>query len=70
MRIAILVPDPDYPEPWRWTYDPESAALASGGAEVIPVAWTGAGNLSDFDLVLPLVAWGYHRAFHSRESTT
>jgi len=60
MRIAILVPDPDYPEPWRWTYDPEAAALASGGAEVTPIPWTGSGNLSEFDLVLPLVAWGYH----------
>ena len=25
-----------------------------------PIAWTEAGDLSDFDLVLPLVAWGYH----------
>jgi len=60
MRIAILVPDPDYPEPWRWTYDPESAALAAGGADVTPIPWTDAGDLSGFDLVLPLVAWGYH----------
>jgi glutathione synthase/RimK-type ligase-like ATP-grasp enzyme len=60
MRIAILVPAPDYPEPWRWTYDPEAEALASAGAEVTPIAWTEAGDLSDFDLVLPLVVWGYH----------
>ena len=60
MRIAILVPDPDYPEPWRWTYDPEAEALTSAGAEVTPVAWTEAGDLSTFDLVLPLVVWGYH----------
>jgi glutathione synthase/RimK-type ligase-like ATP-grasp enzyme len=60
MRIAILVPDPDYPEPWRWTYDPEAEALAAGGAEVTPIAWTQAGDLSDFDLVTPLVVWGYH----------
>ena len=60
MRIAILVPAPDYPEPWRWTYDPESHALASVGAEVTPIAWTDAGDLSGFDLVLPLVVWGYH----------
>lgn len=60
MRIAVLVPDPAYPEPWRWTYDPESEALAAGGAEVEAVAWTEAGSLSGFDLVTPLVAWGYH----------
>jgi glutathione synthase/RimK-type ligase-like ATP-grasp enzyme len=60
MRIAILVPDQDYPEPWRWTFDPEAAALDAGGAEVTPVAWTEAADLSAFDLVLPLVVWGYH----------
>jgi len=63
MRIAILVPDPDYPEPWRWTFDPEAAALAAHGAEVSPIAWTEAGDLSGFDLVLPLVAWGYHKDY-------
>ena len=60
MRIAVLVPDPDYPEPWRWTYDPEAEALTQAGAEVTPIAWTEAGDLSGFDLVLPLVVWGYH----------
>lgn len=60
MRIAMLVPDPDYPEPWRWTFDPEAEALRSAGAEVEPVAWTEAHDLSSFDLVLPLIAWGYH----------
>lgn len=60
MRIAVLVPAPDYPEPWAWAYDVEAAALASGGAKVEPVAWTDPGDLSGFDLVLPLVAWGYH----------
>jgi glutathione synthase/RimK-type ligase-like ATP-grasp enzyme len=60
MRAAILVPDPDYPEPWRWTYDPEAAVLESVGFEVEPVAWTAADDLSAFDVVLPLVAWGYH----------
>ncbi len=60
MRIAVLVPAPDYPEPWAWTYDVEAAALASAGARVEPVAWTEAGDFAEFDLVLPLVAWGYH----------
>jgi glutathione synthase/RimK-type ligase-like ATP-grasp enzyme len=60
MRVAILVPAPDYPEPWRWTYDPEAQALAAAGAEVTPIAWTEAGDLAGFDVVLPLIAWGYH----------
>jgi len=60
MRIAVLVPAPDYPEPWAWTYDVEAAVLQNAGAEVEPVAWTEAADLSAFDLVLPLVAWGYH----------
>jgi glutathione synthase/RimK-type ligase-like ATP-grasp enzyme len=60
MRIAVLVPAPDYPEPWRWTYDVEAAALEAAGAKVEPVAWTEADTLSGFDLILPLVAWGYH----------
>jgi len=60
MRVAILVPAPDYPEPWRWTYDPEAQALAAAGAKVTPIVWTEAGDLSSFDIVLPLIAWGYH----------
>lgn len=60
MRIAFLVPDPDYPEPWRWAFDVEAQALVAAGATVEPVSWTQQTELSDFDLVLPLVAWGYH----------
>ena len=63
MRIAILVPAPDYPEPWRWTYDPEAEALEDAGADVTPIAWTEAGDLAEFALVLPLVAWGYHEDY-------
>lgn len=60
MRIAFLVPDRNYPEPWRWAFDVEAQALIQAGADVEPVSWTEAGELADFDLVLPLVAWGYH----------
>jgi glutathione synthase/RimK-type ligase-like ATP-grasp enzyme len=60
MRIAVLVPAPGYPEPWAWAYDVEAAALRGAGAEVEPVAWTDAGDLMGYDLVLPLVTWGYH----------
>src|SRR3954465_1209525 len=60
MRIVVLVPDPDYPEPWSWISDPQAKALADAGAAVEPLAWTEADDLSAYDLVLPLVAWGYH----------
>ena len=60
MRIAILVPDPGYPEPFAWAFDVEAEVLRSAGCTVDPVSWTSAGNLSTYDLVLPLVAWGYH----------
>lgn len=59
MRVAILVPAPGYPEPWAWAYDVEAAALERAGAEVTPVPWTQAHDLSGFDVVVPLVAWGY-----------
>ena len=60
MKLAFLVPAPDFAEEWRWAFDAEAAALVAGGVEVEPVAWTEAGDLSGFDLVLPLVAWGYY----------
>jgi len=60
MRIAVLVPAPDYPEPWRWAYDLEAEALTRAGASVEPIAWTETNELKGFDLILPLVAWGYH----------
>lgn len=60
MRLAFLVPAPDYPEPWRWAFDPQAAALEKRGATVDPIVWTEPTDLSGYDLVLPLVAWGYH----------
>ena len=63
MRIAVLIPAPDYPEPWRWAYDVEADALIGAGASVEAIEWTDTGDLSKFDLVLPLVAWGYHHDY-------
>ena len=63
MRVAVLVPAPDFPEPYAWTYDVEAAILGQIGIEVEPVAWTEIGEVGDiaaFDLILPLVAWGYN----------
>lgn len=63
MRAAVLVPAPDYREEWGWAYDVEAAALRAAGIEVEPLPWTEAGDLSAFDVVLPLVVWGYHLRF-------
>ncbi len=60
MKLAFLVPAPDYSEEWRWAFDAEAAALVAGGIAVEPVPWTEAGDLTGYDLVLPLVVWGYH----------
>ena len=60
MRVAILTPDPAAVEEWRWAYDPEARALADAGADVEAVPWTQAEDLGRFDVVAPLVAWGYH----------
>ena len=60
MRLAVLVPDPDYPEPWRWAFDVEADALKAAGCSVDAVAWTQLDDVDGYDLVLPLVAWGYH----------
>lgn len=59
MRVAMLVPAPGYPEPWAWAYDVEAAALERAGAKVTPRPWIQANNLVGFDLIVPLVAWGY-----------
>jgi glutathione synthase/RimK-type ligase-like ATP-grasp enzyme len=60
MRLAVLVPDPDFPEPWDWAYGVEADALKASGASVDAVPWTQAGELGGYDLILPLVVWGYH----------
>lgn len=60
MRATVLVPAPDYPEAWDWAYDVEAAALRRGGFEVEARPWTDPNAVDESDLVLPLVAWGYH----------
>lgn len=60
MRVAVLTPAPGYPEAWDWTYDVEAAVLQRAGFDVDPLPWAEPGDLGRFDLVMPLVAWGYH----------
>jgi len=63
VKFAILTPGADYSADWRWTYDVEAGALAAAGAEVSPIRWSDPFDSSAFDLVLPIVAWGYHKHF-------
>ena len=60
MRAAVLVPAPDYPEAWDWAFDVEAEVLRRGGIDVEARPWTEPGNLGAFDVVMPLVCWGYH----------
>lgn len=60
MRVAVLVPRPDFHEDWGWAFDVEADVLRRGGFEVEARHWTDPGDLSGFDLITPLVAWGYH----------
>ena len=63
MKIAMLVPRSDYSADWRWAYEVEADALAAAGAEVHAQVWSEPVPQGDFDLVMPLVAWGYHQHF-------
>jgi glutathione synthase/RimK-type ligase-like ATP-grasp enzyme len=63
VHIAVLTPAPDYPEPWQWAFDVEADALRQFGAIVEPVPWTDPGDLDAYDLIVPLVAWGYHHQY-------
>ena len=67
-EIAVLTPDPADPSfagQWPGVLGRLEAALATAGLEARPTPWTdhvddGAG-LRGFPLILPLIAWGYHR---------
>src|SRR5687768_17188213 len=67
-RIAILTPDPGdlhFESRWAEVLEANAAPLRAAGLDVAPRVWTDAGDLAGFDLVLPLLAWGYPRA-HAR----
>ena len=60
MRAAVLIPAPDFPVAFDWAFEVEAEALRAGGIEVEARPWTELGSLDGIDIVLPLVAWGYH----------
>jgi glutathione synthase/RimK-type ligase-like ATP-grasp enzyme len=64
LQVAILTPDPadeGYLTRWREVLANEAAPLAAAGVAIEGRTWTDPGDLARFDLVMPLLAWGYHR---------
>ena len=66
--IVILTPNPEDPSfagQWPAVLERLVSVLAAGGLSARPEAWTNhidsADGLAGADLVMPLVAWGYHR---------
>ena len=67
-QIAVLTPDPSdrtYIGRWPEVLERLKATLESTGATVSPTPWTDhvedASGLAAYDLILPVIAWGYHR---------
>jgi len=64
-RIAILTPDPRdeaHASRWRDVLARNAAPLETAEFEVSGRCWADADDLAGFDLVLPLLVWGYPRA--------
>ncbi|WP_313009341.1 transporter [Brevundimonas vesicularis] len=67
-QIAVLTPDPadkTYVVRWPEVLERLKATLESTGATVTATPWTDhvgdASGLAAYDLILPVIAWGYHR---------
>jgi glutathione synthase/RimK-type ligase-like ATP-grasp enzyme len=57
-KIAILTPAPDYYEDWSV---PAADYRRLLGNDITFREWPKPGDMSCFDLILPLIAWGYQR---------
>ena len=67
-QIALLTPDPSdrsYIGRWPEVLERLKATLERTGAAVTATPWTDhvedASGLDGYDLILPVIAWGYHR---------
>ncbi|HEX8239014.1 MAG TPA: hypothetical protein VF574_04655 [Allosphingosinicella sp.] len=61
-RVAILTPDRNsdgFRTRWPDVLERNAAPLRKAGLEVEPRDWADASDLAGFDLVLPLLVWGY-----------
>jgi hypothetical protein len=59
MKFCILTPEPEYEESWQPTAERYHSLF---GNNVAFRVWSEANDLSKFDLILPLIAWGYQRS--------
>ena len=57
-RLAILSPVPEYEEDWSHI---KADYIRLLGEDTAFIDWTKASDLKGFDLVTPLLAWGYQR---------
>jgi glutathione synthase/RimK-type ligase-like ATP-grasp enzyme len=57
-NICVLTPAPDYYEDWSV---PAADYRRLLGDDITYREWTNPGDLEGFDLILPLIAWGYQR---------
>jgi hypothetical protein len=61
-RVAILTPDagsPGFRTRWPDVLERNAAPLKAAGLDVEARDWANSADLADFDLVLPLLVWGY-----------
>jgi glutathione synthase/RimK-type ligase-like ATP-grasp enzyme len=61
-RVAILTPDKSsegFRTRWPDVLERNAGPLREAGLEVEPRDWAGSSDLAEFDLVLPLLVWGY-----------
>jgi glutathione synthase/RimK-type ligase-like ATP-grasp enzyme len=66
LTVAILTPDPSdeaWHSRWREVVERNAEPLRAAGMVVEGRCWTEADDLAGFDLVMPLLAWGYVRAY-------
>jgi hypothetical protein len=65
--VCILTPNPDdmaFGGRWSEVRDRMAAPLAAEGVEVVSRSWIeDPEGLKGYDLILPLVTWGYHRDY-------
>jgi hypothetical protein len=64
-RVAILTPDPQdegFHTRWRDILAREAALLEAAGFVVDGPSWVDPIDAAAYDLVMPLLTWGYHRA--------
>jgi glutathione synthase/RimK-type ligase-like ATP-grasp enzyme len=58
IRLAVLCPTPEYEEDWSHI---KADYIRLFGEDTAFIDWTKADDLTEFDLVTPLLAWGYPR---------